>query len=125
VTPWTWPHRARGGATPVHAAERTLLERVDEALARVARLPEPTAGAVRGVLTTLTDGMLFDLARFPGDGAAGLAANARGARPLYYLVAGCVGEFWTDLPPRASPPLHGWDPRRCAHRRRVAKAASR
>jgi farnesyl-diphosphate farnesyltransferase len=98
------PHQA-------HAAERTLLERVDQALARVARLPEPDRARVRGVLTTLTDGMLFDLARFPGEDAAGLAAlDTLAELDRYtYLVAGCVGEFWTDLHLAHRPRLRGWD----------------
>ena len=99
------PHQA-------HAAERTLLERVEETLARVARLPEPDRARVRGVLVTLTDGMLFDLARFPGEDAAGLAAldTLEELDRYTYLVAGCVGEFWTDLHLAHRPRLASWDP---------------
>jgi len=99
------PHQA-------HAAERTLLERVDEALARVARLPAPDRAGVRRVLTTLTDGMLFDLERFPGEDAARLSAlDTLPELDRYtYLVAGCVGEFWTDLHLAHRPRLSGWEP---------------
>jgi len=99
------PHQA-------HAAERTLLERVDEILARVTRLPERDRSGVRGVLATLTDGMLFDLHRFPGEDAAGLAAlDTLAELDRYtYLVAGCVGEFWTDLHVAHRPRLAGWNP---------------
>ena len=94
------------------AAERTLLERVDAILARVARLPERDQAGVRGVLATLTDGMLFDLGRFPGEDAAGLAAleTLEELDRYTYLVAGCVGEFWTDVHLAHRPRLTGWDP---------------
>jgi farnesyl-diphosphate farnesyltransferase len=94
-----------------HAAERRLLERVDEALARVARLPETDRAQARAVLTTLTDGMLFDLGRFPGEDARGLAAldTLEELDRYTYLVAGCVGEFWTDLHRAHRPRLRHWD----------------
>jgi farnesyl-diphosphate farnesyltransferase len=99
------PHQA-------HAAERRLLERVDAVLAAVATLPETDRTRVRGVLTTITEGMLFDLARFPGEDAAGLAAleTLEDLDRYTYLVAGCVGEFWTDLHLAHRPRLAGWDP---------------
>jgi farnesyl-diphosphate farnesyltransferase len=94
-----------------HAAERRLLERLDAILARVARLPERDRAGVRAVLTTLTDGMLFDLARFPGEDAGGLAAldTLEELDRYTYLVAGCVGEFWTELHVVHRPRLAGWD----------------
>ena len=61
------PHRP-------HGAERRLLERVDEAVARLERLPSEDRGLVRGVLATLTSGMVFDLTRFPGEDADAVAA---------------------------------------------------
>ena len=98
------PHQA-------HAAERTLLERVDVILARVARLPERDRAGVRGVLQTLTSGMLFDLERFPGEDARHLAAldSLEELDRYTYLVAGCVGEFWTDLHVAHRPRLRGWN----------------
>ncbi len=95
-----------------HAAERELLERVDETLARVARLPAADLAGVRSVLTALTDGMLFDLQRFPGEDARGLAALGSLAEldRYTYLVAGCVGEFWTDTHLAHRRRLAGWEP---------------
>ena len=95
-----------------HAAERRLLERVDAVLAAVARLPEADRARVRATLTTITDGMLFDLERFPGEDARGLAAleTLEDLDRYTYLVAGCVGEFWTDLHLAHRPRLVGWDP---------------
>ncbi|MGH7356143.1 MAG: phytoene/squalene synthase family protein [Candidatus Rokuibacteriota bacterium] len=94
-----------------HAAERRLLERVEEILARVQSLPLADATAVRGVLATLTEGMLFDLSRFPGEDATALGAlETRDDLDRYtYLVAGCVGEFWTTLHMDHRRRLAGWD----------------
>jgi farnesyl-diphosphate farnesyltransferase len=93
------------------AAERRLLEQVDAVLAAVAALPQADRAHVRAVLTTITDGMLFDLERFPGEDATGLAAleSLDDLDRYTYLVAGCVGEFWTDLHLAHRPRLAGWD----------------
>jgi farnesyl-diphosphate farnesyltransferase len=98
------PHQA-------HAAERRLLERLDAVLGAVARLPETDRGRLRATLTTLTDGMLFDLARFPGEDARELAAldTFEELDHYTYLVAGCVGELWTDLHLAHRRRLAGWD----------------
>jgi farnesyl-diphosphate farnesyltransferase len=92
-------------------AERRLLERVGSVLAAVDRLPEADRSHVRTVLATLTEGMLLDLARFPGEDAAGLAAldTLADLDRYTYLVAGCVGEFWTDLHMAHRPRLAGWN----------------
>jgi farnesyl-diphosphate farnesyltransferase len=93
------------------AAERRLLERVDDILAAVGALPEDDRARVRSVLATITDGMLFDLTRFPGEDAASLAAldTLDDLDRYTYLVAGCVGEFWTDLHVAHRPRLASWD----------------
>jgi farnesyl-diphosphate farnesyltransferase len=94
-----------------HAAERELLERVGEALERVERLPSADRAAVRAVLATITEGQRFDLERFPGEDADTLAAlDSLAELDRYtYLVAGCVGEFWTRLHVAHRPRLAGWD----------------
>ncbi|HET7340279.1 MAG TPA: phytoene/squalene synthase family protein [Methylomirabilota bacterium] len=98
------PHQA-------HAAERRLLERLEPILARVGALPERDRASVRDVLTTITDGMRFDLERFPGEDARALAAleTLEELDRYTYLVAGCVGEFWTELHVAHRPRLAGWD----------------
>jgi farnesyl-diphosphate farnesyltransferase len=98
------PHQA-------HPAERELLARVPEALARVERLPEGDRAAVRAVLATITEGQRFDLERFPGEDAAALAAleTIDELDRYTYLVAGCVGEFWTAVHLAHRPRLAHWD----------------
>lgn len=93
------------------AAERQLLERVGEALQQLRALPEADAVAVRTVVDTLTSGMVFDLGRFPGESAADLAAldTLEELDRYTYLVAGCVGPFWTSLHVAHRPRLAGWN----------------
>jgi farnesyl-diphosphate farnesyltransferase len=90
-------------------AEAELLARVPEALARLEKLAPMDRMEVRSVLATLTSGMTFDLTTFPGDDAASVAALATLADLDRYtfLVAGCVGEFWTTI--------------HLAHRRRLSR----
>lgn len=95
-----------------HAAERHLLQRVGEAVDRVAALPANDRDRVRAVLETITDGQLFDLTTFPGDDATAVAALATFEEldEYTYLVAGCVGEFWTAMHIAHRPRLGHWDP---------------
>ena len=94
-----------------HEAERRLLERIGDVVGAVSALPEEDRDRVRAVLTTITDGMLFDLARFPGEDARCLAAlqTLEELEHYTYMVAGCVGEFWTDLHLAHRPRLAGWN----------------
>lgn len=94
-----------------HAHEHELLHRVGEVLARVERLPVVDRDAVRDVLSTITDGQLFDLERFPGDSAATVAAlETLDELDRYtFLVAGCVGQFWTTMHLAHRPRLAVWD----------------
>ena len=95
-----------------HAAERVLLERVGEAVARVETLPPRDRTNVRSVLDTITSGQVFDLTSFPGDDAATLVAlDTRDELDRYaFMVAGCVGEFWTAVHLAHRRRLAGWDP---------------
>jgi farnesyl-diphosphate farnesyltransferase len=92
-------------------AEDDLLARLPEALALLPTLTTGDRAAVRGVLSTLTSGMIFDLTTFPGDDAAHLEALATLADldRYTYLVAGCVGEFWTLVHVAHRRRLAGWD----------------
>ena len=62
------------------------------------------------MLATLTSGMVFDLTTFPGDDAAGVTALAtlQELDRYTYLVAGCVGEFWTVIHLAHRPRLARW-----------------
>lgn len=100
------------------AAERELLTRLDEGFSILHSLSPSDQSLVRDVVLTLTDGMAMDLATFPGEDEGHLVAlQTRADLDRYtYYVAGCVGEFWTDIHMAHRPSLAGWD--REAMRRR-------
>ena len=79
--------------------EKVLLESLGPALDVLSQLGEADRKAVRGIVSTLTEGMEFDLRTFP-DERSGQVAALREYDDLdryTYLVAGCVGEFWTTM----------------------------
>ncbi|MBI2369737.1 MAG: squalene/phytoene synthase family protein [Deltaproteobacteria bacterium] len=92
-------------------AERELLARLEECLALFRGLDEGDRDRVRRLLLTLTQGMLMDLEIFPGEDEGRLAAlETRMDLDRYtYFVAGCVGEFWTDMHLAHRPALAGWE----------------
>jgi farnesyl-diphosphate farnesyltransferase len=92
-------------------AERRLLERLPEVLAAYDRLPPDDRDRVRRLLGTIIEGMTEDLRVFPGEDEGKLAAlETRADLDRYtYLVAGCVGEFWTEVHVAHRPRLAGWD----------------
>jgi farnesyl-diphosphate farnesyltransferase len=94
-----------------HEAERRLLAALAPAVASLEALPAADAVAVRGVLATLTSGMILDLERFPGEDEGALAAldTLEELDRYTYLVAGCVGPFWTAVHAAHRPRLRGWD----------------
>lgn len=93
------------------AAERELLTRLEEGFAILVSLNPPDQAMVRDVVLTLTEGMVMDLATFPGEDEGRLVAlETRADLDRYtYYVAGCVGEFWTDIHLAHRPSLTGWD----------------
>jgi farnesyl-diphosphate farnesyltransferase len=94
-----------------NAAERELLARLEEGFAIFQALEPADQSLVRKVVLTLTEGMVFDLTTFPGESegrVVALASRADLDRYTYY-VAGCVGEFWTDIHLAHRPSLAGWD----------------
>jgi farnesyl-diphosphate farnesyltransferase len=103
-------------ASQAPEAERALLERLPDCFAAYRALPPADAARVRRVLGILVEGMQEDLTRFPGEDASGLAAlETRAELDRYtYLVAGCVGEFWTEIHVAHRPRLRHWDPSKMA-----------
>jgi farnesyl-diphosphate farnesyltransferase len=92
-------------------SERALLERLPECLAAYRALPAADRARVRAVLTTIMEGQVQDLRIFPGEDEGKLAAlETRADLDRYtYLVAGCVGEFWTEVHVAHRPRLRHWD----------------
>jgi farnesyl-diphosphate farnesyltransferase len=75
--------------------EKTLLESAEAILQAMANLSSEDQRDVRELLTIITRGQREDLTRWGGGSAA--LANAEELRDYTYLVAGCVGEFWTRV----------------------------
>jgi farnesyl-diphosphate farnesyltransferase len=79
--------------------EKVLLESLGSALSLLAQLGETDRHAVRNIVSTLTLAMGFDLNTFPSESSGSLGA-LKGYSELdtyTYMVAGCVGEFWTQM----------------------------
>ena len=76
-------------------AERLLLERLDECLAMLNTFTAVDRQFIHQLLQTIITGQIFDLETFPGTLVA-LGDDAALDR-YTYLVAGCVGEFWTRM----------------------------
>lgn len=76
------------------AAERRLLQAWPGLWRRISTRPEADRRRLQTVLGHILDGQIFDLERFV-EGAPPLQAEELDR--YIYLVAGSVGEFWTDL----------------------------
>ena len=114
VAPDADPVRSVASATAASQAlpaERALLERLPECLAAYRALPPADRARVQAVLDTIIEGQIQDLRVFPGEDEGKLAAlETREDLDRYtYLVAGCVGEFWTEVHVAHRPRLARWD----------------
>lgn len=76
------------------ASEAALLCRFGEALQALHSLPPEQAACVRSVLATIVEGQRWDLSYFAGHRRV---ADDGQTRTYTFLVAGCVGKFWTEL----------------------------
>jgi farnesyl-diphosphate farnesyltransferase len=79
--------------------EKVLLESLGTALTVLSQLSESDRDAVRDIVTTLTKGMEFDLRTFPDEYSGRIVALQEFDEldQYTYMVAGCVGEFWTKM----------------------------
>jgi farnesyl-diphosphate farnesyltransferase len=91
--------------------ERELLARLEECFAIYRALDTTDQQRIRDLIITITQGMRMDLTTFPGEEEGRLIAlKTRDELDTYtYYVAGCVGEFWTEMHVAHRPSLHGWD----------------
>lgn len=76
-------------------SESRLLQSFGQCLQELAQTPPGEAALVRRVLATIVEGQLWDLTYFTPE-CTTVQDDAMTAR-YTYLVAGCVGEFWTLL----------------------------
>ena len=93
--------------------ERELLDALPGVFALLDAMGGSDAEKVRSVVLTLTSGMLYDLTTFNAEDSGELIAlqTPDELDEYCYMVAGCVGEFWTALSIAHTPSLVGWDRR--------------
>jgi farnesyl-diphosphate farnesyltransferase len=84
---------------PPDPGERELIAELGRALEWLASLDAPARAEIQRVLVLIIHGQTLDLERFPATGGGEVVALPTGAEleEYTYLVAGCVGEFWTRL----------------------------
>lgn len=78
-------------------AERRLMERFADGLAWLGTMHGAGLKAIREVLHHIIRGQILDIQRFPGDGQVRALDTAAELDEYTWLVAGCVGEFWTEM----------------------------
>ena len=99
------------GPVQQDSSERVLLERLEDCFRLFQECSPEDRRRVQRLMTTLTQGMEMDLSRFPGKSSEDLVAlKTLDELDRYtYYVAGCVGEFWTDLMCAHRPALASWN----------------
>lgn len=75
-------------------SEATLLRRFGECLEMLNQVSTEESALIRRVLATIVKGQLWDLTYFAERNRVESDADTHA---YTYMVAGCVGEFWTDL----------------------------
>ncbi|BCA56385.1 Farnesyl-diphosphate farnesyltransferase [Nitrospira sp. KM1] len=110
---WTEVREIQQAVAPLQrdSAELTLLERLDDCFRLFLDFFPDDRRRVRRLMATLTQGMEMDLTVFPGQSVGELVAlkTADELDRYTYYVAGCVGEFWTDLMCAHRKALSSWD----------------
>jgi len=91
--------RLRDSFAPLQSnqAERTLIDALPAALDWLDALDEADRRKVRDVLKKITRGQMLDLERFGAGDEVVALPRAADLDEYTYLVAGCVGEFWTRI----------------------------
>lgn len=85
-------------STPLFSNEIELLESLPEIFSLYESLPTQDKAMVKNVVLTLIEGMEYDLTVFTkSPGTINSLKNAEDLDRYIYLVAGCVGDFWTRI----------------------------
>ena len=78
-------------------SERQLLESLPDCLSWLNQMEQADRKDIRVVLEKITHGQMLDLQRFDNPQEIRALETAADLDEYTYLVAGCVGEFWTRL----------------------------
>jgi farnesyl-diphosphate farnesyltransferase len=92
-------------------AEKQLLERLEECVITLGQFDEADGRRIQQLLKIIVGGQIFDLQRFPGETEKELVALSTDEEldRYTYMVAGCVGEFWTKMCIAHLPALRDWN----------------
>jgi farnesyl-diphosphate farnesyltransferase len=80
-----------------NAAERALLDSLPHCLEWLEQTDGADRDDIRAVLEKITHGQMLDLHRFDNPAEVRALQTAADLDEYTYLVAGCIGEFWTRL----------------------------
>jgi farnesyl-diphosphate farnesyltransferase len=80
-----------------NASERQLLESLPDCIGCLEGMEHADRNDIRPVLEKITRGQMLDLERFGNAQEMRALITAADLDEYTYLVAGCVGEFWTRL----------------------------
>ena len=86
-----------------NAAERTLIEGLSGCLMWLHSLPQEDREDIQKVLAKITEGQTLDVRRFQNPAQVTALETAADLDRYTYLVAGSVGEFWTNICYRRLP----------------------
>jgi len=82
---------------PANEAEQYLLANLERVTGALQALPDADREKVAALLGKITRGQELDLLRFPDPSTVRALETAGELDEYTYLVAGCVGEFWTHI----------------------------
>jgi farnesyl-diphosphate farnesyltransferase len=87
------------------------MQRLEECFQLFGTLSSEDQIRIRTLMCTLINGMEMDVTVFPGDSVKELTAfqTMEELDRYTYYVAGCVGEFWTDMVAGHVPSLGAWN----------------
>jgi farnesyl-diphosphate farnesyltransferase len=93
------------------AGEKQLLERLEDCIVTLGQFDEADGRRIQELLKIIVGGQIFDLQRFPGETKEQIVALANDEEldRYTYMVAGCVGEFWTKMCVAHLPALGDWN----------------
>jgi farnesyl-diphosphate farnesyltransferase len=91
-------------------AEKQLLERLEDCVIALGQFDEADGRRIQELLKIIVTGQIFDLQQFPGETEEDVVALSSDEEldRYTYMVAGCVGEFWTKMCIAHLKGLEGW-----------------
>lgn len=98
----------RTAAEGLGGAESELVGAMPKTISMLNAMEEMDRFRVRQVVVTLTQGMELDLTCFREDELTSFKTSEE-LDEYTYLVAGCVGQFWTEMCMAYNPGLKTWD----------------